>query len=247
MKKWGHMVQMVSVAELIEHSSNVTGRRLMQTPPAPPAPGSNPFAMLNSIIQAITGDWSSIVSAFKSSYSEQLDYEQLTRGWSKFKEATKVFKGEGLTYDKAPEFFQDIQSMIQIPANYSKDFQQMVQFIQFFDKEYWSEHTTTFNIGKGGSASHFTMMANNNQNTSKIATLFLTQTEEFALAPDVFVITESHSYLGGIWSTAKLKFDERPAAISSEQIQFVNQYFLLLAYQEIALAEGMPAPPNPNF
>jgi len=241
MRKWGHIVQMVSLGDLIDQAKNSTGRKLMQ------APGGNPFAMLNSIIQAITGDWLGIVNAFKSSYSEQLDYEQLTRGWSKFKEATKVFKGEGLTYDKAPEFFQDIQSMIQIPANYSKDFQQMVQFIQFFDKEYWSEHTTTFNIGQGGSASHFTMMANNNQNTSKIATLFLTQTEEFALAPDVFVITESHSYLGGIWSTAKLKFDERPAAISSAQIQFVNQYFLLLAYQEIALAEGMPAPPNPNF
>ena len=64
------------------------------------------------------------------------------------------------------------------------------------NREYWSQHDTTFNIKEGGSCSHFTMMANNNQNTSKIDTVFLTLAEEFKLAPDVFVITESHSYLG---------------------------------------------------
>jgi hypothetical protein len=244
MDKWGHMVSMVSIADLMKPGGNQTAsRKLLQAPPSP----SNPWAMLNSIIQGITGDWLSIVNAFKSSYSEQLDYEQLSRGWSKFKEATKVFKGEGLTYDKAPAFFADIRQMIQIPANYSADFDEMIKFIQFFDKEYWSSHDTTFNIGKGGSDTHFTMMANNNQNTSKIDVLFLTLSEQFKLAPDVFVMTESHSYLGGIWSTAKIKFDERPAGITSGELQFVSQYFLLLAYQEIALAEGLPAPPDPNF
>jgi len=228
-----------SLVQPLADNATASSRTLLQA--------SNPWAMLQSIIQGICGDWSSIVNAFKSSYSEQLDYEQLTRGWSKFKEATKVFKGEGLTYDKAPEFFKDIQSMIQIPANYSKDFDQMIKFIQFFDKEYWSEHTTTFNIGQGGTASHFTMLANNNQDTSKIDVMFITLSESFALAPDVFVITESHSYLGGIWSTSKIKFDKHPAAISSEELEFVNQYFLLSAYQEIALAEGQPPPPNPNF
>ena len=91
------------------------------------------------------------------------------------------------------------------------------------------------------------MFANNNQNTSKIDVLFLTQAEEFELAPDVFVISQSHSYLGGIFSSTKLKFEEKPAAITDADLQFVSQYFLLLAYQEIALAENLPAPPNPNL
>lgn len=244
MSEWGSLVSVVSMADLVTPLENhTTSRKLLQAP----APGPNPWQMLNSIIQAITGDWLGIVNAFKSSYSETLDYEQLARGWSKFKEGTKVFKGEGLTYDKAPAFFADIRQMIQIPANYSADFDEMIKFIQFFDKEYWSSHDTTFNIGKGGSDTHFTMMANNNQNTSKIDVLFITLSEQFKVAPDVFVMTESHSYLGGIWSTAKIKFDKRPAGITSEQLQFVSQYFLLLAYQEIALAEGLPAPPDPNF
>lgn len=241
MSKWGDIVTVRSASDLMNSTSH--SRQLLQAP----SPGGNPWAMLNSIIQAITGDWTGIVNAFKSSYSEQLDYEQLARGWSKFKEGTKVFKGSGLSYDRAPDFFNDVQNMIQIPSDYSDDFNQMIQFIQFFDQEYWSNHDLSFSIGKGGDASHFTMMANNNKNNQTIDVLFITLDEHFALADDVFVMTESHSYLGGIWSTSTIKFDKRPAAISSQQIQFVSQYFLLLAYQEIALAENLPTPPDPNF
>jgi len=245
MAKWGPdghgVVSMVSIGELL---NTTQGRKLLQ---APPAPGGNPFGMLNSIIGSVTGAWSSIVSAFKTSYSEQLDQTQFHRGWSKFKEQTKVFKGQGLHYSKAPEFFADIRKMISIPDKYSKDFDNIINFIQFFDKEFWSEHDTTFDIKKGGQSSHFTMMANNNQNASTIDTLFITCAEQFKLAPDVFVITQSHSYLGGIFSSSTIKFDQRPAGLSTEDLQFVSQYFLLLAYQEIALAENLPQPPDPGF
>ncbi len=129
MRKWNDTVSVVSLADLLGSHEGGANRRLLQTP----APGGNPFNMLNNIIQSITGDWSSIVNAFKTSYSQTLEYEQLSRGWSKFKESTKVFKGSGLTYAKAPEFFANIRQMIDIPANYSKNFDQIVQWIQFFD------------------------------------------------------------------------------------------------------------------
>jgi hypothetical protein len=239
MKKWGHMVTMHSVGDMMRSNvaNNVTApagnnRRLLQ----------GPLGMLGSIISGVTGAWSSIVSAFKSSYSETLEYEQLDRGWSKFKESTKVFKGEGLHYAKAPEFFADIRQMIAIPTKYSKDFDSILNFIQFFDKEYWSEHDTSWSIGQTGTSSHFTMLANNNQNTSKIDVVFLTIAEEFKLAPDIFVISQSHSFLGGLFSSTTLKFEKKPAAMKDEELTFVSQFFLLLAYQEIALAMNLPAP-----
>jgi len=248
MAKWGPaghgVVTFVTMEEVLKQKRE--GRKLLQAPPAPGG-GGNPFAMLNSIIGSVTGAWSSIVNAFKTSFSQQLDQTQFHRGWSKFKEQTKVFKGQGLHYSKAPEFFADIRKMISIPDKYSKDFDNIINFIQFFDKEFWSEHDTTFDIKKGGQSSHFTMMANNNQNASTIDTLFITCAEQFKLAPDVFVITESHSYLGGIFSSSTIKFDQRPAGLSTEDLQFVSQYFLLLAYQEIALAENLPQPPDPGF
>ena len=120
------------------------------------------------IIQQITSAWQSIVNAFKSSYKEQLLESHLNNGWSKYKQATKVFKGAGLPYDKMDSFFADIKSMIAIPANYSKDFDNQVKWIKFFDNTTWSEHNTQFSSGKGGSDNIFTMYARNRDTDQKV-------------------------------------------------------------------------------
>ena len=45
----------------------------------------------------------------------------------------------------------------------------------------------------------------------------------------------------------KLKFKKVPAGIQDKDLMFVSEYFSLLAYQQIALAEGVQAPPDPSF
>ena len=168
-------------------------------------------------------------------------------GWSKFKASTKVFKGAGLEYAKSDEFFTDIQSMVDIPSKYKKDFNDQIKWIKFFDNITWSEHNTQFASDSGGSDTMFTMYARNREDDQKIDCLFLTVGEEFKLAPNYFVISESKSILGGLFSSTKLKFKKMDAGITDEQLMFVSEYFSLLAYQQIALAEGMSAPPDPSF
>eukprot|EP00466_Bigelowiella_natans_P010401 jgi/Bigna1/70582/fgenesh1_pg.12_\ len=207
----------------------------------------NPFEMLIQAIQQITGAWESIVNAFKSTYEEQLLDTHLNNGWSKYKQATKVFKGAGLAYDKTDEFFADIQSMINIPDKYNDDFNKQIEWIKFFDNTTWSGHDTQFSQGKGGSDTIFTMYARNREDDGKIDVLFLTCSQEFELADDYFVISEHKSILGGLFDHTKIKFKKKPAAISDKDLMFVSEYFSLLAYQQIALAEGISAPPDPQF
>merc|ERR1712039_329448 len=107
---------------------------------ADPSPESlfvGPFDSLFNIINQITGTWQNIVNAFKSSYTEQIADKEFNNGWSKFKAATRAFKGAGLGYANADEFFVDIIT--------------------------WSSHNTQFNIGKGGDDKQFTMFARNRQ------------------------------------------------------------------------------------
>lgn len=207
----------------------------------------NPFDLLIQAIQSITGAWQSIVNAFKSSYSEQLVESHFNNGWSKYKQATKVFKGAGLKYENMDEFFQNIQSMVGIPGEYSDDFNQQIDWIKFFDNTTWSEHNTQFSQGKGGDDQTFTMYARNRQDDGVVDVLFLTCSQQFELADDYFVISESKSILGGLFSSTHLKFKKKPAAISDADLMFVSQYFTLLAYQQIALAEGTAVPPDPSF
>ena len=91
------------------------------------------------------------------------------------------------------------------------------------------------------------MYARNRQADQKIDVLFLTCAETFSLAPDYFVISESKSILGGLFSSSVIKFKSRDASISTTEIEFVSEFFSLLAYQQIALAEGIAVPPDPSF
>ena len=93
----------------------------------------------------------------------------------------------------------------------------------------------------------FTMYARNRQADQKIDVLFMTIAQQFKLADNYFVISESKSILGGLFSSTKLKFKEIPAGITTEELMFVSDYFSLLAYQQIALAEGLDEPPDPPW
>jgi hypothetical protein len=231
--KWGHVVTRVDVEP-------TKARRSLQAP-------GNPFAMLLNAIQGITGAWQSIVGAFKSEFKEEIVDKEFANGWSKFKQATKVFKGAGLDYENMDDFFADIKAMIKVPAAYSDDFDQQIAWIKFFDNTTWSEHNTQFNKGKGGSDTMFTFYAVNHQADSKLDVLFLTCAQEFKLADNYMVISQSKSILGGLFSSSKLKFKKIPAGLQDKDLMFVSQYFSLLAYQQIALAEGVAAPPDPSF
>ena len=137
--------------------------------------------------------------------------------------------------------------MVQIPDKYKDDFNDQIKWIKFFDNITWSEHNTQFSQGKGGDDTMFTMYALNRQADQKIDVLFLTVAETFELADDYFVISEHKSILGGLFDKTTLKFKEVPAGISTEELMFVSEYFQLLAYQDIALAEGIANPPDPTF
>jgi len=247
MEKWGpagyNVVEMVG--ENDENEDEKDGGRRLQ---GPPTPGGGPFQSLFNIIQQITSAWQSIVNAFKSSYSEQIVDKEFNNGWDKFKAATKTFKGAGLEYNKTDEFFADIRGMIQIPPEYAKDFDDQIKWIKFFDNTTWSSHNTQYSAGKsGGSDTLFTMFARNRQDDEKLDVLFLTCSQEFHKADNYFVISESKSILGGIWSSTTLKFKKIPAGITDQDLMFVADYFQLLAYQQIALAAGEQAPPDPQF
>jgi hypothetical protein len=242
MREWGHIFTMVSLDEYLEEAANRTtsahGRKLLQ---------ANPFGMLETAIGSITGAWSGITSAFGSKYEEKLEDTRMDNGWKKFKQKTKVFKGAGLTYKNLPSFMKKIPKMIGLQSAYKKDFMQITEWMQFFDDQTWSQHDTQFSMGKGGEDSSFTMFSRNRQSEEKMDVLFLTCSQTFKLADNYMVISESSSKLGGLFSSSKIKIKKMKAGLKTEDLKFISAYFTLLAYQQIAIAQGLQVPPDPQF
>ena len=81
----------------------------------------------------------------------------------------------------------------------------------------------------------------------KVDVLFMTCKQQFKLAKDFLVISQSKSMLGGLFSSTQIKIKKMDAGLKDRDLQFVSSYFSLLAYQQVAIAEGLPAPPDPSF
>lgn len=213
------------------------------------AEDGDPFSSLFDILNQIASTWQNIVNAFKTEYKEELVDKEFDNGWSMFKASTRAFKGAGLNFGDEDEFFTDIKQMIQLPDQYSADFDKQVEWIHFFDESTWAEHNTQFDIGKDGSDSAFTMYTKKRDGEDKLDVFFLTVNQKFHKADNYFVISQTHSYLGGIFSKTEIKFKKVPAGMSDADITFVSDFFELQAYQQIAMASGgqVPVPPDPEL
>lgn len=248
MAEWGDMVEMVSLEDYLNEAEaeakSISGLNTTQIKSRRLA---DPFSLLNSAITSVTGAWSSITSAFGSKYEEQLLESHFDNGWKKFKQKTKVFKGTGLKYKDSKKFFGNIVKMISLPSQYKGSFYQIIDWIQFFDDQTWSEHDTQFAQGKGGTDSSFTMFARNDRDNQKLDVLFLTCDQKFKLADNFLVISQSSSKLGGLFSSSKIKIKKMKAGLKTQDLQFVSSYFKLLAFQQVAIAQGLQPPPDPRF
>jgi len=222
MDKWGSYIQEVDIPEEGDPDADI--KLQMQFLPA--------LTGLAGAVNSVTSAWSGIVSAFGSSYSKELQDMKLNRGFDKFRSSMKVFVGEGFPHSKSKEFLGDLSKRLSIPSAYKKDFQFLAKWIQFFDQQTWTQSDITFGKGKGGKTSNFNFFAKNTG--TKMDFTYVTCSNDFKLAPDLYVWVTRQSKMGGLFQSTKTEIQKKPASINEEQLKFVSEWFLLLAYQELA-------------
>ena len=206
------------------------------------------FVGLTTAINAAVKVFSKIVSFFGSTYTEQLVAAHMDNGYSKFKGSSEVFKGQGLPYSRIPAFTKMLARQIGLenPDDVEK-MSFMLKWSEYGDSDMWKQNQMTFSVGKGGMCKSFTLYANNDIAAGKMNILWMKTNAEFKLAPNVFVILVSKSRFGGLFSSHKLKFEKVPANIKAKDVQFVNEYFNLIAIQLVADLAGLSVPNDPDF
>jgi len=232
MDKWGAYITELPL------SQEVSSNRQVEVQVLPFLTG------LVGAVNSVTSAWSGIVSAFKSTYSKELQDMKTNRGFDKFKQSTKAFSGQGLPGDRAEDFMNDLAGRLAIPDSYREDFRMLARWIQFFDDQTWTQSDITFSKGSGGKANNFNFFSRNKGGEGKIDIVYLVCNQDFALADDLYVWVTRQSRLGGLFESTKTEIEKKPAAISNEQIKFVSEYFLLLAYQELARFMQITIPGN---
>jgi len=227
MTKWGSYIAEVPIAKNGEKLSMDEEMKLQAT--------FLPFLTgLVGAVNSVTSAWKGIVGAFASSYSKELVDMKLNRGFDSFRSSMKAFAGEGMPHERTEEFLGDLSGRLAIPDSYRGDFEFMAKWVQFFDSQTWTQSDVTFKKGNGGQTSNFNFFARNRPEDGKMDITYVTCGQDFTLADDLYVWVTRKSTLGGLFSSTKTEIEKKPAAITQEQLQFVSEWFLLLAYQELA-------------
>jgi len=206
------------------------------------------FVGLTSAINAGVKIFTKIVSLFGSTYSEQLVAAHMDNGYTKFKGSSTVFKGTGLKYSRIPALIEHMARQIGVKNKDDIDkMSLMLRWSEYGDSDMWKQNQMTFSVGSGGMAKSFTLYANNDHTQGKMNILWMKTDAQFKLAPDVFVILVTKSRFGGLFTSSSVRFEKRPANIKPKDIQFVNEYFNLIAIQLVADLADLKVPKDPNF
>ena len=131
-----------------------------------------------------------------------------------------------------------------IPKKYWGEVENAGKWAAYTASSTVSKQTFTFSAGKGGDASVLQFYIENNREQKKLDVFTMTVDHKFKLAPDVFVILAETSQFWGISRSSKIRFKKMPANIKQDQIQFISDYFSLVALQELAeflkVEKGVP-------
>jgi hypothetical protein len=102
------------------------------------------------------------------------------------------------------------------------------------DDNVWKAFNSVYNQGTGENCKFISLMAHHNNTSNTIDILIANFKAGFKLAPNIAVIQESKSILGGIYSDSKIIFQEIPRGVTTEDIQTVFDFFYIVAFKNFA-------------
>jgi len=203
--------------------------------------------LLSSAIDQVLAEWNKVVAALKSSESTSITQELMNRGFSSFLNAGQVQRGDGLPAADLGAFVQHLQERLQIPPERQTDFKDVLEELQWFDDNTWVMWKVAFDMNHQGKAKYVCLLSRHRAAEQKYDFLIADIEQTFAFAPDLFIMREQKSVLGGIWSSDKVKFKYVPHPASQNDIEFVFDYFTLIAFKRFAQIlnlANIPADPD---
>lgn len=123
--------------------------------------------------------------------------------------------------------------------NFSLEFFEEFKYIDS-DNE-WKAFDTVFSIDAGGKCKFVSILAHHNTDTNRMDFLIGNFVAAFKLAPNVAVIQESLSVLGGIFSNSKVVFKDIPRSVTEDDLKMVFNFFYLVTFKNFADTTGVQA------
>ena len=235
--KWHQFTKHMSIEKFTTPDS--LNRRLRNIArQAPTSRGRRLFlGAFNALIGAVQGATSAvqgIVNLFGKQTSEALVGQFTDRGFSKFNEKTTITVTTGLPTAYFEAFMKDqLKSVVKVPSKHKSAIKQIIRWGLYSGSNTWNAAENVFDVSKGGDVKNFQLFVNRNYECEEMNIVLVKTDVKFKLAKDIFVISKSKATFGGAFSTTKLHWKSRDAALKQPDLTFVSEFFINLGMNRI--------------
>ncbi len=105
----------------------------------------------------------------------------------------------------------------------------------------WKVYETVFSMDSEGNCKYLAVMGNKDKATKEFNIIYTNMEASFKLAPDIMIMQESTSILGGLFSESKVVLQELPRGIKLEELKSIFDFFTMIAFKQLADQYQVPA------
>merc|ERR1711871_1298165 len=185
------------------------------------------------VVKGAVGAVQQVLNLFGKQSSDSLVGQFTNQGFSKFDQATDISE------TTLPEAIFDVwakdamKDLYNVPKKHKKGINHMVKYAKYVDDNSWLALEGTFDIDSGGQSNQIQLFTSRDIECGRINVVFVYTSTKFKLKPDLFIISKSESRLGGAFSSTKLQWKSKNAALKTADLKFVSEYFLALGMAHI--------------
>lgn len=198
------------------------------------------FDNLTKSIDQITGMWSNIVGAFKTTHQTIIKKYINGEGFRKLYASTSFQAAGGFRMSAWESVWSRKLPLYGIEGDDLSKVKETLEFAQFSDQQTWASTNLGFNSQEGSrdKVKSITLLTNV-RDDNKFDYVLMDFSMSFTFAPDVKWVSTSGSYAGGIFENEKDELIEVPRSITNEDVLAVMEMFKLLSLKAIAALTGI--------
>lgn len=196
------------------------------------------WSWLTDSVNAVVGAWKAVVDAFKTSKKVELVAILSGKGFSHFAESGVVKLMKKLRPQYVDLWMQRLMTDMLVPANKQAEFKEAVISSLWGESSVWLNHETSFAVNTGGDIVYDALYTHSNDD-STTDWVILDFKADFMLAPDLLEYRITRSYVGGIYVSEEIKFDERPRNIDLDDIKAIYEFFYIVSFRTLGMFLGL--------
>lgn len=193
--------------------------------------------LISGAVGKVVGMWGDICGAFGTTSSSYIKSTELGKGFDYFAGSASVTITAGIRNDEAYEKYSErLAKRLRVPEDQKEFILDILADAQLSDQQVWTSFDMLFDVNstENDKVKYATVLANHNEETGKYDAIATDLKADFKLTPDVLIIHESKSYVGGIFSTEKDKRIKVPKNLDEDQLKAIFQFFQIVSLKVIA-------------